>query len=111
MDGDIKKEASLFGKKEYESLFEYTPSGTEKPDIIDERASIDDWSSIKAKSQRIQETNPTNRLPYPWEQPESETYFDSPSTKDPKPYVKISNGSCCFTFRSWSSGINSRETF
>ena len=88
MDGDIKKEASLFGKKEYESLFEYTPSGTEKPDIIDERASIDDWSSIKAKSQRIQETNPTNRLPYPWEQPESETYFDSPSTKDPKPYVK-----------------------
>lgn len=87
MDGDIKKSSKKMTQSEYEALFEYKPIGTQKPDIVDERASLDGIDDVVTRAKKYREERLSNRQPYPWEE-EERPYLVAKSTQDPQPYVK-----------------------
>lgn len=87
MDGDIKKSSSKMSQREYEALLEYKPIGTQKPDIIDERGSLDTLDDVVKRAKHYRDERLLNRLPYPWEE-EERPYIVTKSTQNPQPYVK-----------------------
>lgn len=87
MDSDIKKSASKMSQREYEALLEYKPIGTQKPDIIDERASLDTLDDVVKRAKQYRDERLLNRIPYPWEE-EERPYIVTKSTQNPEPYVK-----------------------
>lgn len=87
MDSDIKKSSAPLTQSDYESLLEYKAIGTQKPDIIDERASLDAFDDVRKRAELYRTDRINNRIPYPWEE-EEVPYIRSASTQDPKPYVK-----------------------
>lgn len=87
MDGDIKKSAIPLKKSDYDALLEYKPIGSEKPEIVDERASLDNFDEVTKRANKYRNERSLYREPYPWEEPER-PYIVAKSSQDPQPYVK-----------------------
>lgn len=87
MDSDIKKSTSPMKQSDYEALLEYKPIGTQKPDIIDERTSLDSIDNVVTRAKQYRDERLLNRQPYPWEE-EERPYIVAKSSQDPQPYVK-----------------------
>lgn len=87
MDGEIKKESSPMTQQNFDGLLEYKPITKEKPDIIDERASLDEYNDVLKRANKLRQDTLNNRPYYPWEKPEAE-YVSAKGTTNPVPYQK-----------------------
>jgi hypothetical protein len=87
MDGEIKKESSPMTQQNFDGLLEYKPIIKEKPDIIDERASLDEYNDVLKRANKLRQDTLNNRPDYPWEKPEAE-YVSAKGTANPVPYQK-----------------------
>lgn len=87
MDRDIKKSSTPMKQSDYDALLEYKPTGTQKPDIVDERVSLDGIDDVVTRAKKYREERLSNRQPYPWEE-EERPYIVAKSTQDPQPYVR-----------------------